>query len=297
LSVNLQQVDVDLFKIRDQVNNIYFLLVSLQENEKLIRSSLNEIVAREKIVKSLIENGVLTPADLDVIEAERLKTEQQLMEIGINRNSSLAILSILINKPIQSANLQLPEIIIYDTIQNVRPEYQLFDLQSQQLENSKLLTKTQRMPKISAFGEGGYGRPGLNFLNPNFEPYYLVGISFKWNFFDWDKNKHDIQVLDVQKDMINTQRDNFNKNLNIDLQNKLANIKKLEDALTRDSMIVALRVRITHSSASQLENGVITATDYLVDLDNETYARINFETHKIQLVQAKTSYMLTKGKF
>ena len=47
----MQQVDVDLFKIRDQVNNVYFLLISLQENEKLIKSSLNEITEREKIMR------------------------------------------------------------------------------------------------------------------------------------------------------------------------------------------------------------------------------------------------------
>lgn len=297
LQTNLQQVDVDLFKIRDQVNNVFFLLLSLQEDEKLIRNSLHEINEKQKVVKSSVENGALTPSDWDILEAERLKTEQQLAEIEINRNSSLAILSILMSKPIQKATFSLPDARVSDTVKNARPEYHLFELQSQQLENSKLLSHTLIMPKISVFGEGGYGRPGLNFLNNNFEPYYIIGVTFKWNFFDWDKNKHDRQVLDVQKDMINTQKENFDKNLSIDIQNRLANIKKLEEALKRDSMIVELRSRITRSSASQLDNGVITATDYLVDLNNETSAKINYVSHKIQFVQAKTSYMLAVGRY
>ncbi len=297
LEVNTQQVDVDLFKIRDQVNSVYFLLVSLQENEKLIRTSLQDIVEREKVVKSSVENGVLIPSDWDMLEAERLNTEQQLAEIYISRKNSLAVLSILIDRNIDKAGFRLPEVEIKDSLQTVRPEYKLFDLQTKQIEDSKLLSGTQIKPKIAAFGEGGYGRPGLNMLSNNFTSYYIFGVSFKWNFFDWNKNNRDRQVLDVQKDMINTQRDNFNKNLNIDLQNKLSNIKKLEEALTRDSMIVELRSRIARSSASQLENGVITATDYLIDLNNETTAKINFETHKIQLVQAKTTYLLAKGVY
>ena len=97
--------------------------------------------------------------------------------------------------------------------------------------------------------------------------------------------------------MIQTQRDNFSKNLNIDLENRLSNIHKLEESLDRDVRIIELRARITRTSSSQLENGVITATDYLVDLNNETAARINYETHKIQLVQAKTGYLLAKGRY
>ncbi len=295
LATETQQIDVDLFKIREQVNNVYFLLVSLQESEKLIRTSLHEIVEKEKVMSSSVNNGVSTPSDWDVLEAERLNSEQQLAEIDINRKTSLAVLSILMNKIIEKANVQLPVILIKDSLQVIRPEYKLFDLQSQQIENSKLLSRTQILPKIAAFGEGAYARPGLNFLSNNFSPYYIVGLTFKWNFFDWDKNKKDLEVLDVQKDMVQTQRDNFNKNLNIDLQNKLSNIQKLEETLDRDSKIVELRARITLSAASQLSNGVITATDYLVNLNNETTARINFETHKIQLAQAKASYLLAKG--
>ena len=125
--------------------------------------------------------------------------EQQLAEIDINRKSSFAVLSILMNTRLEKANVQLPEVTIKDSLENIRPEYKLFDLQSQQVENNKSLLSTQLMPKISAFGEAGYGRPGLNMLSDNFAAYYLVGLTFKWNFFDWNKNSHDRQVLEVQK--------------------------------------------------------------------------------------------------
>ena len=99
-----------------------------------------------------------------------------------------------------------------------------------------------------------------------------------------------------KKQMIQDKRETFDKNLNIDLQNRLAAIQKLEEALKRDDQIVELRGRVTKASASKLENGVITSTDYLVDLNAETAAKINLETHKIQLVQAKANYMLAQGK-
>ena len=37
------------------------------------------------------------------------------------------------------------------------------------------------MPRIGAFVQGGYGRPGLNMLEDSFEPYYVAGVRLSWN--------------------------------------------------------------------------------------------------------------------
>lgn len=295
-AADIQQVEVDLYKIKEQVNNAYFQLLSLQENQKLLNVTLDDIKDRENMVSSSVQNGVLMPADLDVLKAERLKVEQQLAEIDISRKSTLTILSILISKPVSdSAQFELPVIAVKDTTASGRPEYKLFDLQSERLDNSRKLTGSLLMPKVYAFAQGGIGRPGLNMLSNNFETYYMFGASFKWTLWDWNKNRKDRQVLDLQKQMVQDKRETFDKNLNIDLQNRLAAIQKLDEALKRDDQIVELRTKITQTSASRLENGVITATDYLTDLNAETAAKINMETHKIQLIQAKANYMLAQG--
>jgi outer membrane protein TolC len=151
------------------------------------------------------------------------------------------------------------------------------------------------MPKLYAFGQLGYGRPGLNMLNNEFDDFYIVGATLKWNFWDWNKTKREKQVYAIQKSMVTTKRENFTKNLSIDLQNRKAAIQKLEEALKRDADIVTLRSGITQIAQSQLNNGVITTSDYLNELNAETQARINLETHKIQLEQAKVSYLLGMG--
>lgn len=297
-AADAQQIDVDLYKIKEQVNNVYFLLLSLQENQKLLNTTLQEIKERETVVQSSVNNGVLTSSDLDVLTAERLKVEQQLVEIDINRKSTFSILSILISKPVpDTLKLTMPELVTTDSTIKSRPEYRLFELQNQRLEDSKQLTGSQLKPKVYAFAQGGYGRPGLNMLSDEFNPYYIVGASVKWTLWDWSKNKRERQVLDVQKQMITNRREAFDMNLNMDLQNRLATIQKLEETLKRDDQIVELRSKVTKTSSSRLENGVITSTDYLTDLNAETIARINLETHKIQLVQAKANYLLAKGIF
>jgi outer membrane protein TolC len=296
LNSDLQQVDVDLFKIKEQVNNVYFLLLSLQANRQLLNSTLNQIQEREKVVSSSVKNGVLMSSDLDVLVAERLQIEQQIAEIDINKKSALSILSLFINKTLSdSVKFELPTVELNETAPVKRPEYTLFDLQAKKLDASKQLTGSMLMPKVYAFAQAGYGRPGLNMLSNDFSSFYILGAQLKWNLWDWHKNKRDRAVLDIQKQMITTQRETFDKNLNIDLQNRLAAVQKLEEALKRDDQIVKLRGNVTKSAASRLENGVITSTDYLTELNAETMANINLEVHKIQLVQAKANYLVTKG--
>jgi len=295
-AADVQQVDIDLYKVKEQVNNVFFLLLIMQENQRLLNSTLNEIMEREGTVKSSVNNGVLTSSDLDVITAERLKVEQQLAEIDIDRKSTLNILSILVNKPVpDSLKFELPIIIVNDTLASNRPEYKLFELQAKRLDDTKQLSSSQLKPKVYAFAQGGYARPGLNFLSNEFNPYYIVGASIKWTLWDWNKNHREQQIADVQKQMITTNRESFDLNLSVDLLNRLASIKKLEEALKRDDQIVELRSRVARTSASRLENGVITSTDYLTDLNAETIAKINLQTHKIQLVLSKANYLLAKG--
>ncbi|MDP4208055.1 MAG: TolC family protein [Bacteroidota bacterium] len=296
LAADLQQVDVDLYKIKEQVNNVYFLLLILQENNTLLNTSLNEIKEREKVVASAVKNGTLTPSDLDVLTAGRLQTEQQIAEIEITRKSAINILSLLMSQSVpETAAFELPAVDIADNVQNNRPEYKLFDLQQQRIDASRELTGTVLKPKVFAFAQAGYGRPGINMLSNEFNPYGIIGASLKWTFWDWHKNGREKQVIDIQKKMIDNKRETFDRNLNVDLQNRKAAVQKLDEALKRDIEIVNLRSKITKASASRLENGTITSTDYLIELNAETIAKINFESHKIQLIQAKVNYLTAKG--
>ena len=57
-----------------------------------------------------------------------------------------------------------------------------------------------------------------------------------------------------------------------------------------------MRKRITLSAESQYENGTITATAYLNELNAEKSAVINSELHKISLVLAGIEYQNIGGK-
>lgn len=293
---DLQQIDVNLNKLKDQVNQVYFLMLVLNEDDKAIEMMHDQLAEQLKSIESSVKNGLLLQSDYDVVKAEELNIEQQLYEIQVNKQAARQILSELTGKQVpENITLQVPNIQISTDETINKPEDFLYIKQMDKLVASQKLTQTQRMPKIYAFAEGGYGRPGLNFLSNNFDAYFIIGATFKWNIWDWSKTNRDIKIIDIQHDLIKTDKETFDKNMTITLKNQMANILKYKEFIVKDMEIVNLRNNIVKTAESQFKNGVIKVIDYLIQLNAATQAKINLETHKLNLQQAKINFMFTKG--
>ena len=158
------------------------------------------------------------------------------------------------------------------------------------------MVTTKWNPKISAYGQLGYGRPNLNMLDNTFKPWWLFGARLTWNPWNWNQNKNDKEVLKIQNDILLAQQETFDKNLKISSQKDLSEILKYTELLRQDTEIIALRVKISRTASSQMDNGVISPSDYIARLNEETLSRLNLEIHTIQLVKAKMTYLYTLGK-
>ena len=96
--------------------------------------------------------------------------------------------------------------------------------------------------------------------------------------------------------MIDSRKTDMTDNLKRLLESKNAEINSLKGLIETDSGLIALRKRITASAESQYQNGTITATEYLNELNSEHQAMINFEIHKINLSVARIEYLNISGK-
>jgi outer membrane protein TolC len=293
---DLLQNESELHKIVEQVNQNYFTLLLVHENIVLLNSAKDNLIERKKTIEAGVKNGILQESDLKNINIELLKNQQQIDELNLSYSAGLRILTELTGKNLNdSTHIELPDTILTDTGAFQRAEIKMLDIQKTGLTHSDKFTYSQRLPKVFAFSQAGYGRPGLNMLKSDFSSYYIIGISLKWNLWDWSKTSRDRQSISLQSDMLESRRQSFEKNLRIMLDNSQAIIKQLEAALVTDSSIVDLRVSVTKLSSVKLDNGTITASDYIIDLNGEIQAKIQLKTHEIQLVQEKVNYLTIKG--
>jgi outer membrane protein TolC len=205
-------------------------------------------------------------------------------------------LSTLIFSPLdENTALAKPSIATDFSKDNNRPELKLFDLQNEQIEVSKEAISKNNLPKINAFGQAGYGNPGLNMLDNSFQTFYMVGLKANWNVFDWNKSKIEKQALSISENIITTEKETFLLNNNLQVQEMENEIKKSEEIIKTDSEIISLREYVVKSSDAQLRNGVITSSEYLIELTNLYEAKNNQKVHEIQGALAKANYQINKG--
>lgn len=291
-----QQVEVSLYQLKTRINQLYFSTLLLQERASLLLAKNEQLDSKIKEVKVGVKFGAILPTSEKVLEAEKLKIKQQLTEIRYDKKRALESLSALTYSTIdEKAILVKPETVTNFNTANTRPELKLFDLQSEQINLSKNLISKNNMPKVNAFGQAGYGNPGLNMLDNSFQTFYVMGVKANWNVFDWNKSKIEQQALMVSESIVSTEKETFELNTNLQLQEMQNEIMKTEEVLNTDSEIITLREYVVKSSDAQLNNGVITASEYLVELTNLFEAKTNEKLHQIQLALAKANYQVVKG--
>ena len=298
LSINEKQTETDLYKLRGQINTYYFNLMLLSRQKELLNNYLELIIKRISSMQSALNNGVIIKSDIDVLTAEKIKLEQQLSENEIRKTYLLKILSDLTGTEIDaSTEFTIPPQTVELTNELLRPELQLFDLRKEQLAAGMKVIETKRMPKAFGFATLGYGNPpGNNFFKDEFAPYYILGAGVKWNIFDWNKAKNEKQVITLQQEIIDNRKTDMKDNLNRLLESKNSEITSLLALIETDSDLITLRKRITAAAESQYENGTITATEYLNEMNSERQALVNFEIHKINLSLARIEYLNISGK-
>lgn len=296
LQNNLDQLEIEIYKLNDQVSMAFFTSLVVDKQIEVVDAQKKVLEERLKTTESGIANGVVEQATASVIKAEILNLEQNRIKLKSGKIAAVQMLSVLTGKKLNEKSQFIYSGKQVQEAELHRPELQLFASQAGTLEKQKELLQKTRNPKIFGFGQAGYGRPGLNMLSEDFDTWYLVGAGISWNAFDWKNTARQKQVLSLQQDMLKTSEQTFRQNIDVLLVQQKSQISQLEDLLTTDQEMVSLRSEIAKSASSKLENDVITASDYIQEVQAETLAKLNLELHQIQLEEANEKYSLIMGK-
>ena len=297
LKTKQKQVEVNLYQLKQKINQLYFSILLSQETDLLLKAKQTQLQAKLSEVTSGIKYGVLLPSSDKVLEAELLKLNQQLIDVESNKVTLIETLSGIIGQPLNaSSTFQNNLMETQSKTELNRPELELFQLKKEEIESNEALIAKQNAPKLLGFATGGYGNPGLNMLDNSFQGFYIVGVKLNWNVFDWNSNKKQRESLSINKDIVDTETETFKLNTNIELNQQQMEIYKIEEFITSDLEIIELRKDVLKSADSQLKNGVITSSAYITELTNLYEDENTLIKHKIQLQLAKANYNVTKGQ-
>ena len=297
LATKQQEIAVNLYTLKSRINQNYFSVLLNQEQEKLLLFKREDLNTRLQEITTGVKYGAALPASEQLLKAELLKLEQQLAQTDFERKKALENLSSLIAQELDSdTTLEEPDIWVLPNRQLQRPELKLFELQQEQLETSKEVISKENYPKLLGFGQVGYGNPGLNMLDNSFQEFYLVGLKLNWNLFDWGKTKEKKKAADISKEIISTERETFVLNNQMQQQEAQNDMQKYTRMIEQDEEIIGLREKVLQSTVTQLQNGAITPSEYITELNNLYQAKVDMQLHQIQLALAKANLKVIKGE-
>lgn len=283
-------LDVSLYDLQSRVDDLYFGILLLDERMAQTEALITILDSNLKRMKTYFNNGVATQADVDAIEAELLTAKQTLGQVESARASYRRMLEVFIGQPLQTEPLERPAMRELTSRTSARPELDMFDAKADKLAAQRKAINTSVMPHFSAFVQGYYGYPGMDMfrsmMNAEWTPNAIIGVRMSWNIGAFYTKKNNLSKLRVAEKQIAVERDVFLFNTEIQTTQEDGEIARLRKALEDDDRIVELRRRVRIAAESQLEHGVIDATDLLHKITDETNAMLNRSTHEIELLQA-----------
>ena len=285
--IELQKTEVETDQLEIRINQIYFGIIQTEEQLQQVELTKSDLSNGLKKAEIQLENGVIFRSNVDILKAQIISLDQKKIELLSVKKSFLQMLSFFIQKNLdENTTFVKPEKILIQT-ENKRAELQLFDLQKRILEQQKENINSKNLPKIGAFFQGGYGKPGFNMLKNEFDLFYIGGLRLNIPISGFYTKKNDLALVETQQQEIDVQKENFLFNQQFQSIQNNNDLEKIQKLIEKDDELILLRESIKNASFAQLENGVITTSDYLREVNELDRTKNQKIAHEIQ-------YLLTQ---
>ena len=283
-----KELETELYTLRERVNGLYFGILLMQEQLKLQGVLEDELQRSYERVSSYIDNGIANEADLSSVKIEQLKAKQQRIDMESAQGAYLQMLAILTGAELSSeTEFVKPPVEPQSSLVKInRPELDLFMAQEATIDAQTRGLKSGVMPVIGAFAQGGYGKPGLNMLQNEFDAFFLGGVKLSWNIGNLYTLKNSIKTNELKKLSIDTQRDTFMHNLNMQISQQQNEIDKYRKTMEDDEEIIRLQQLIKDAAEAKVENGTMTVSDMLKELTALDMAKQAKLLHEVQHINS-----------
>lgn len=286
--VQKKQLDTEMYALHERVNNLYFGILLMKSNLQQQTILENELQRNYENVATYVKNGVANEADLSAVKVEQLKAGQQRIQLEATLDAYIRMLSVLagtsLNEEMTFVKPNLDDELISPIIN--RPELKMFNAQEQAIETQESLLKAKNMPRLGAFVQGGYAKPGLNMFDTEFSPYFLGGIRLSWNFANLYTLQNDKKKIDLQQQTLKTQRETFLQNLFMQIPLQQTEIEKYKKTMLDDEEIIRHQTLIRKAAEVKVENGTMTVSDLMKEINSEEAAKQAKTLHEIQYLMS-----------
>lgn len=318
LAENVAGVAVTLYALREATTEAFFGALLSAARAETLTLTAEDLEAQLRLIQRQADDGAALAAEAAALEAELIRVRQQAEEAKAARRAALDILADLTGTSITPADtLVLPDLDA-ETSQVLsqleagasesdetavralldRPELERSARMAERAEAEARARAAQTRPSLSLFGQAGIGRPGpFNFLSDDVSEYGLAGVRVRWPVFDGGRARREAEAIRVQTRIAETEAEAFVRQVARDIEDKRADLARLDTAIAADERAVSLREEVLRVARRQLEEGVLLPDIYMDRLTDLFEARLTLERHRIERAQAQALLLSALGRY
>ena len=280
------QNDVNLYAVRQRVNEMYFGLLLIDEQIKLNQDLQTLFQSNEDKLAKWVKGGTAAESDYKSMKAERLNVSQQITSLQAGRTALARMLSTFCG--IEINEVTKPVDVALDGI-GVRPELNAIDTQLRLADAQEKALNAAILPKLGVFAQGFYGYPGYNMFEDMMRHHWslngMVGARLTWNIGALYTRKNDKAKIQLQRETLETSRDVFLFNNNLEQIQQNETIAKYRKLMADDEEIISLRTSVRKAAESKLAHGIIDVNDMVKAINSENAALVQRSMHEIELLR------------
>ncbi len=122
-------------------------------------------------------------------------------------------------------------------------------------------------------------------FDTEFSPYFL-GVRLSWNFGNLYRYNNDKKKINLQKQTLDSQRKTFLYNLRMQIPQLQTEVEKFQKTMQDDDEIIRHQTLIREAAEVKVENGTMTVSDLMKEINSEEAAKQAKTLHEIQFLMS-----------
>lgn len=309
LEESTSDVRTQLHRLKLEVNAALFTVLLMQERIEALDIARGDLDQRLLEARARVVDGSAMGRDTSAIVAEGYRLEESRTVLDANRRAALSTLSALtgqvfdVTRPlaidpiaaIPRASLEGGDVVRRALEERNRPEFEKFDATRARLNTEADALSVALRPRVSAFVQGGVGRPGLNQLVRDTDPFYLAGVRASWQPFERQKVARREEIVRVQQRLADLEEHAFAEGLARATAADRAELERLDAAQSRDELLVSARADIERIARVQFDEGAATAAVWVSARADLLDAQLQVRLHAVEREYARARLLTTLG--
>ena len=285
-----------------QISKAYDQFALVAESKNVLDESKKRLDANKKTAEKALGYGLITPYDYKKIELAQATLNSKMVEYEGKKELLITQLHLLtgIDKEriaLINPNLEKIEYLVTDESIDNRAELKALDFGMKAIDAKIKAEKTWWIPKVQAMTSLSYMgfyntnissskalMPGTgakldyDLTNLNLLPIFQAGIGFKWDVFDGNEGKHEVEKAKIEREILESKKSDAERKLQLNLANNQTNYNIADSQIEMKAKARQIARNALTQAEKEFRYGLIKSTQ-LIEAENDLEnAELEYQT-------------------